>query len=355
MPHAVIVSPDPNATAGGVERMCTLLANVLEQLGLTVTVVGPDRKPALWVSRLGGGFLETSRIATRVARRHNPDLLITNGYLGLGRARGAPRVHVYHGTMVSDTISEGDTIPRRERIRRIAGAGVAEALAGRGATVASVSEAAAAEVRRFYGVRTDAVIPNGVDVTVFRPRPRAEARQHIGLPQDGRYCLFVGRMQRRKGADLLVAACREAGYELLIAGASGAAGARHLGVMDPGSLAQAYCAADCVLFPSRYEACSYVVLEALASGVPLLTTRVGWMPTFLRDVPEYEGLCVRPEHDDIVARLRQLGEIEADELTRKARAFVVEHNSLQSYAAHWRKLLARVLPQAYGERPGVRQ
>jgi glycosyltransferase involved in cell wall biosynthesis len=335
----VIVSPDPSNAAGGVERMCVLLSGVLEWDGWRVTVVGPGREPAITLSRLGAGYLERSRSATRAARKLAPDLLVTNGFLGMGPARGAPRVHVYHGTMVSDTRAEGATLPWRERVRRTIGAGAAEAVAGRGATVVSVSEAAAREVRRFYGVRTDAVIPNGVDTTVFSRRPRAHARRRFGLQEDERYCLFVGRMQHRKGSDLLLAACREAGYELLIAGEGGVVGAHSLGILDPQTLAEAYSACDCVLFPSRYEACSYVVLEALACEAPLLTTGVGWMPTFLRGVPDYDLLCIRPDHDDIVARLRQLGDLDTAELRRSARSWIVENNSLESYARHWRELL----------------
>jgi glycosyltransferase involved in cell wall biosynthesis len=341
--HAVIVSPDPSNTAGGVERMCVLLSGILEQDGWRVTIVGPGREPTVTLFRLGASYLELSYLATRAARRLAPDLLVTNGFLGMGTGRSdVPRVHVYHGTMVSDTRAEGTTLPWRERVRRTIGAGAAEAVAGRGTTVVSVSETAASEVRRFYGVRTDAVIPNGVDTSVFSPRPRADARRRFGLLEDGRYCLFVGRMQHRKGSDLLLGACREAGYELLIAGAGGVDGANNLGILDPQTLAQAYSACDCVLFPSRYEACSYVVLEALACGAPLLTTRVGWMPTFLGGVPDYDLLCINPDHDDIVARLCRLGDLDTAELSRSARSWILEHNSLERYARHWHELLAEL-------------
>lgn len=104
-------------------------------------------------------------------------------------------------------------------------------------------------------------------------------------------------------------------------------------------MADAYAAADCVLFPSRYEACSYVVLEALACGVPLLTTKVGWIPTLLGGVPEYETLCVLPDHGDIVARLRELPHIDTAPLVDAARAWVLRHNSLASYSERWRTLL----------------
>lgn len=339
MSLAVILSPDPSNRAGGVERMCTLLAAVLEGEGWSVAIVGPDRPARRWQFWLGGSYLSNSRRATLAGDRLQPDLVVSNGLLGMGFSRHRPRIHVYHGTMVGDTRAEGPDLPSRERLRRTLGGGAAEALAGRGATVVSVSEAAAAEARRYYGVRSRAVIPNGVDTEVFRPLPRTRARAHLQLAGDRRYCLFVGRAQHRKGADLLVSACREAGYELLIAGSTPAPGARHLGVLSPPELARAYSAADCVLFPSRYEACSYVVLEALACQVPLLTTAVGWMPTFLRAVPRYGQLCVQPEHEDIVAHLSALRELDTSQLTARARDWVLEHNTLERYTQRWRDLL----------------
>src|SRR5271167_3044637 len=86
--HAVIVSPDPSNTAGGVERMCALLSGVLARDGWRVTVVGPGREPSVTLFRLGAGYLEHSYLATRATRRLAPDLLITNGYLGMGTGRG---------------------------------------------------------------------------------------------------------------------------------------------------------------------------------------------------------------------------------------------------------------------------
>ena len=320
--------------------MCLLLSAVLEADGWRTRIVGPGREPGRSLFRLGMGHLERSRLAMGAARSLSPDLIVSNGFLGMGWSRAVPRVHVYHGTLVGDTLAEGDALSRRERVRRIAGGAAAEALAGRGATVVSVSEAAAAEARRLYRVSSDRVIPNGVDTRVFRPRARADARREMGLEQDVRYCLFVGRRQHRKGSDLLAPACRAAGYELLVAGERGGEGARALGILDPEALARAYSACDCVLFPSRYEACSYVVLEALACEAPLITTRVGWVPTLLAGVPGYDVLCIRPEHEDIVRVLRELPALPTAELAQRARAWIERHNSLESYASHWRELLS---------------
>ncbi len=339
--HAVLVSPDVSNTAGGVERMCVLLAGLLEQQGWRTTIVGPQREATRWEFRLGAGPLARSRSAMRSATAQDPDLIVTNGYLGASYPRRVPRVHVYHGTAVGAVRAVGAELPRRERVRHVLAYASAEALSARGATaVVCVSSSAAAEVRRFYRVRGERVIANGIDVATFSPRPRAQARAQLGLGADGRYALFVGRMDHGKGARLILEASRQAGFELLVAGRDGSPDAINLGILDPQTLAVAYSAADCVLFPSMYEACSYVVLEALACGVPLITTRVGWVPTLLAAVPEYEALCVEPVLEQLVERLRALERIDTARLTEPARAFVQEHNSLERYGEQWRELLA---------------
>lgn len=339
MNRAVIVSPDVGAKAGGLERMCTLLSGVLSELGWEVSVIDPGGEASRWEYRVGAGYLASSRLAGRRVRPLAPDLLVTNGALGAIGAGRTKKVHVYHGTLVGNTLTEGRNLPARESFRRGFGGGVSEALAGRGATVVCVSEKAAAEVRRFYRLTVDAVLPNGIDTNLYRPRPRAQARDQMGLDSQTRYCLFVGRLQHLKGADLLVPACRAAGYELLVAGAGEAPGGRSLGILGPDELAVAYAAADCVLFPSRYEACSYVVLETLATGTPMVGTRVGWMPTFLEAVPGYDSLCVEPDLGQIVDRLQRLTELADQQLLDQARAFVQSNNSLDSFASGWRSLL----------------
>ncbi|MGI8594284.1 MAG: glycosyltransferase, partial [Solirubrobacteraceae bacterium] len=104
----------------------------------------------------------------------------------------------------------------------------------------------------------------------------------------------------------------------------------------------AYAAADVVLFPTRYEGCSFVVLEALAAGTPLVTTAVGWMPEFLRAMPDYRQLVVAPDVEDVAARLRTLDLSELDRLTAGAREWIVAHNSLVVFDRAWGELVDRV-------------
>jgi len=339
--RAVLISPDPTSNAGGVERFCRLLAGALESAGWTASLIGPANTIPPLLDRAGLGPSLAAVAVTRTARAEHGDLVVGNGFLG-GPA-GRRRIHVFHGTMLRHVAAAGEG-SRRYRLRQAVGGAFPEALCGRGATTVAVSTSTAAELRQLYRQRADAVIPNGVDTNLFTPGDPLEARRRLGLDPGERYALFVGRFERRKGADFVPEACRQTGFTLLVAGSGAPSSAHSLGVLSPSELAHAYRAADCVVLPSRYEACSFVVLEALASGVPLLTTPVGWMRDFLRACPGYSRFIVRPELASLTEVLRGLpGTDEApDPVLAEARDHVERHNGLEAFTRQWLELVAEV-------------
>jgi len=339
--RVAILSAGGDSSKGGVERFTSLLETVLGEAGWQCSVISPTEWPSRTLFRVGAGPLYLARSAARgIPRTRPPDLVISNGTLG-AFVKNAPRIHVYHGTMVAHTLRGDKRLPLRERARRVFGQGLAEALAGRGAVRVAVSETAAAEVARYYRLRVHEVIPNGVDTRLFAPRDRAKARERFGLRDETNYALFVGRAETRKGADLLRPTCERAGWELLIAGAE-IEGSQSLGVLTHEELADAYTAADAVLFPTRYEACSFVILEALACGAPVITTEVGWTRTLLEHVPEYRALIVRPSVDSLVAGLRAATTVDRS-VVASAREWVVANNDLETFAERWRELAERTV------------
>jgi glycosyltransferase involved in cell wall biosynthesis len=342
--HAILMSPAPESNAGGVERFCWLLAGILQEQGWRTSIVGPSRQPGRWTFRLGGSPLLWSIStghAVAAADRH-PDLIVGNGFLGVSAPRGVPRIQVFHGTSAGEILAARPSLPRRDFLRRLVGYWPLEAITCRAGALVVVSESAAEETARYYRRVPVRVIPNGVDIDLFRPQDRREARQRLGLDGDAPHALFVGRPEYRKGADLLMQSCRAAKWKLLHAGARGIPGAHNLGVLEPARLADAYAAADCLLFPTRYEACSYVILEALACGTPVVTTRVGWTRTLLREVPQYDALCVRHDVQDIAARLRWLREADTDALMSDVRAFVSQNSSLERFRSDWLALIEKI-------------
>jgi glycosyltransferase involved in cell wall biosynthesis len=162
------------------------------------------------------------------------------------------------------------------------------------------------------GARPDRleVVPYGVDVTRFRPEPalRARVRSALGLGADTPMVFAAGRFVRKKGFEYLVDAAALLGAErpgaVVVIGGAGDLDqelrrrAVERGVSDvirfPGLLTQdavadALAAADVAVVPSvRDEAGNVdglpnVVMEALASGTPLVTTAAGGIGSVVCD------------------------------------------------------------------------
>lgn len=163
------------------------------------------------------------------------------------------------------------------------------------------------------------VVPPGVDLSVFQPLDRSEARRKIGYAE-GRLLLFVGRLERLKGVEIAIRALallrdrKHDDLRLLILGEDSKdadeseksrlkAIASSLGVRDRvdflGSVAHHelphfYSAADVLVMPSYSESFGLVGLEAQACGRPVVCSDVTGLRSVVRD--EVSGYLV-PDHD----------------------------------------------------------
>jgi D-inositol-3-phosphate glycosyltransferase len=161
-------------------------------------------------------------------------------------------------------------------------------------------------IRQLY--RADAakvtVIPLGVDLERFRPTDQKTARAALGLNGE-RIVLFVGRLEPLKGIDVLInaAAILESDIEcsVLIVGGDERSKAQvtrlrnlarrqgieqriaFVGAVDHETLPLYYNAADVCVVPSHYESFGLVAVEAMASGIPVVASRVGGLMGTIRD------------------------------------------------------------------------
>lgn len=340
--RAVVVSPDPTSDAGGTERMCHQVVGILRRLGFEVMLVGPAEPGPRWVARHGGTLLWQGWAIRGVVRRIEPEpvLIVTVGPWGWPGARRPARVHVYASNLVRLAPFQSGRWHWRFRWGFLGG--LAEALAARGATAVALSEQAAEDATRFYRARVAAVLALGVDTQLFRPRSRDSARRRLGLAPEGRYGLFVGRGEPGKGPEVALAACRRLGWELLAAGSRPVSGSRALGILPPEELAWAYAAADAVVLPTAYEGGGYVVAEALAAGVPVVTTPVGFARELGRRLPAYRPFLVPREVSEVSGALESVAAGGAVAAVAEARAVVLEEHSIAAFEGRWRDLLVQM-------------
>lgn len=150
------------------------------------------------------------------------------------------------------------------------------------------------------GVRDLRVIPNGVDLEVFRPGDRRAARTRLGLPIADTILLSVGSAAPDnpfKDMDTVARAASRAAelldreITLLVLGDD--AGTRQSGratirgapfEADPAVVAHHYHAADLYLHAARADTFPTAVLEAVACGTPVVATAVGGIPEQVRSI-----------------------------------------------------------------------
>ena len=191
--------------------------------------------------------------------------------------------------------------------------------------VISISTALSMSYESVFGRDTRLVrITNGVDTRKFRPAEPGERdaeRAALGLDAALTYCTFVGRIGHRKGVDLLVDAWREIAARfpnarLLLVGPTREdyrqtheaeyiamldAKIQEYGIADrivwtgkSDAVERFLRASDVFVFASRREGCPNALLEAMATGLPIVTTRIDHITDdLIRDGED--GLITAPE------------------------------------------------------------
>ena len=305
--------------------------------------------------------------------------IVPNGLVAAlpGALRGVPLAIGLHGSDVFLAERRGLRALARRTLGR------ARLLTGCSPELVDRVRALAAGAGDGDGDRVTRVIPYGVDAETFRPDPgrRRLWRQRLGIPEGAVVVLGLGRMATKKGFQVLVEGLpalfdgRPADALHVVLAGDGdrrrqlEESCRRFGgrVHFPGAVARdtlpdLYRAADLFVLPAVHDSqgnvdgLPNVILEAMASGLPVVATRVSGIP--LAVTPGCEGELV-PEGDPqaLVAALRGL--VDSAESRRRAgragRAKATTELTWEAVAARYREAYGAALGDAQpAEEPAKR-
>jgi UDP-glucose:(heptosyl)LPS alpha-1,3-glucosyltransferase len=206
------------------------------------------------------------------------------------------------------------------------------------------------EIVNYYGFPADAIdlIRNGVRVSEFGPAPlkRAAARAQLHLAETDVAVLFLGSGWERKGLRFAVAAVesvRNDRMRLLIAGRGNRSKFRSCSARFFGEVADVrplLSAADIFLLPTLYDPFSNASLEAMAAGLPVVTTRANGCSEIIEE--RIHGSIV--DRADNIAALGEALRFWSDESRRKkAQLVLLEHATQFDLSRHIAQTLETVL------------
>ena len=327
--HACPLAALGEGKSGGMNAYVRQLARALSDIGVEVDIFTRDHPeatgevqqiaPGVRVLHLPGGdpeapledlfthlpgflravqdFQRENRLEYQILHSH----YWLSGWVGraLAQAQGIPHVVTFHTLALIKLQSRaGETEPlERQALER-------ELMASATRVVAFSPHELDAMVRLYDADASRIELaPCGVDLSLFRPLDRREARERLGL-DGGVVLLYVGRLEPLKGLELLLhtAAQLETGQEVRVLVVGGAVSPDRevapikrlatdlkvgeafdfVGRVDQDQLPWYYSAADVCVVPSYYESFGLAALESMACGTPVVATRVGGLSTIVQ-------------------------------------------------------------------------
>lgn len=376
---------------GGAERLLVDTARLLDRSRFSLHVhtlfaVRRDYESALRgldIAEVSLGLRGHMNLVSGVLRLRamleggRPDIVHTHLFFAsqvgrlAARLVGCPVVSTMHGADYEPTARLGNpglTLFKQSLLQ--AGDAVTAAISH--ARIIAVSQYVAESARRRLGVSGSRVevIPNAVDTETFCPDPsrRAEARQALGLGPGSRVLICVGRMTNEKGQDVLIRAMpavrtRVSGTHLLLVGEGPSrvryeSLAQELGVEENVSflgvrwdVPNLLRAADVLVMPSLNEGFGLVMVEALASGTPVVASRMGPTPEIVRETET--GLLFAPGDPHALADAleRLLGNPAlCHEMGRRGREDALARFALPQMVRHLERLYETVHAEAVSSR-----
>jgi D-inositol-3-phosphate glycosyltransferase len=230
---------------------------------------------------------------------------------------------------------------------------------------------------QFYNAPSDKIniVPCGVNLKIFNPMPKADARRRLGLNPSDTILLYIGRFDPLKGLGLLLEAIPYLADRhrtgLVIVGGDGDESAEYqvmmqkikklgieqqvifAGQRDQHDLPPFYSAADVLVMPSSYESFGLVGLEAMACGRPVVSTAVGAVDSLIR---RSNAGCVvdDPTPRSLAAGIRSVVGNPAIPSAKKIRKSILEYSWPNVAAAVIAEYESAICMQYYEEEERIR-
>jgi glycosyltransferase involved in cell wall biosynthesis len=326
---ATSLQPDYGGPAFSVSRLATALADVGVEVGLWASdgsaVVSPLLPRGTSVRRIAGSESEALEWLWRVDLLHDNGIWLPHNHqlAVLAEKRGIPRVVSIRGML------EPWAFRHKQAKKKIAWWLYQRHDLKQAQLHIATGEVEAKNLERLGLKVPVAIVPNGIDLPEERPRSHGPESQRAGR-SGSRAALFLGRIYPIKGLPMLVEAwarVRPEGWVLRIAGPDEAGHQKQveravsdaglgnfvsfIGPVEPQMKSSVLFDADLFVFPTHSESFGMAVAEALAHGVPVLTT-TGAPWSMVQEAGC--GWWVPPTVDGLADGLRRATSLDREEL-----------------------------------------